>query len=264
MRLAINTGSLAVNTTEALERAVALGFSTVEINLLNQEFGYGYRRRPDARFYRGLKTDLEKMALSVWSVTSLPLSQEQMFSARARKDILKGGAGAAGVLGGKVLVVKPADIFLSQGAFDRYVHDHRAPPMTDGFDEAWVQVVNRRMTMALLNRDYWVGSLLTNQAERLAAIVEDLAIGCALDVRQAKHRNDINSWLDLVGDRLAVAYAYDLNKDGARRAPLGAEWREWITALKETRVKCLVLKAGRNQSDDEIVKSRIYIEALLD
>lgn len=263
MQLAIGTGSLANNTREALERAADLGFKSVEINLINHEFAYGYRRQPDVGFYRRLRAELDKSQLTVWSVSTPPLSQEQMFSELSRKEILKGGAGAAGILGAKVFVVQPADIFSDQKSFDRYMHDQKAPAVTEGFDEAWVQVVNRKMTMALVNRDYWIGTLLTNQAERLGNIANDLAIGCALDIPQALSRNNLDTWLESVGERLAVAYAYEVADDGSPIAPGNGDWEDWTTILKTSRLKVLTIRAGHLQSDEEIVRSRRIIEELL-
>lgn len=261
MHIAINTSSLADNTPEALERAADLGFSRVEIDLLSNEFNYGYRRKPDVKFYRQLSEQLQRMKLSAWSVTAPPLSQEEMFSKRARREILKGGAGAAGLLGAKVFVVRPADIFLDQLSYDQYIQDHSAPPVVEGFDEAWVQVVNRQMTMALLNRDYWIGSVLTNHPERLTAITSDLAIGCAFDIRRAVYRDELPEWLGQLGDRLAVAYAYDLDEDGSVSTPSDVSWQGWLRALMPTRLKCLVLIAGRDQQDDEITSSRMALES---
>ena len=263
MEIAINTGSLAGSTLDALKRAADLGFKSIEINLDTDEFGYGYRRQPNVGFYRQLRLELDKYHLTAWSVSAPPLTQEQMFSELARKEIFKGAAGAAGILGAKVLVVQPADIFSNQKAFDRYMKDNKAPAVTEGFDESWVQVVNRKITMALMNRDYWIGSLLTNQAERIARIANDLAIGCALDVRQALNRNDLAAWIESTGERLAIAYAYDLNDDGTELAPIEDEWKEWTAILKDTRLKTLVIKAGREQNDEEIEHSRLMMGTLL-
>jgi len=263
MQLAISISSLADNTVEALERAADLGFGTVEVSLLDHEFDYGYRRQPNVRFYRHLQTNLDKTRLKVWSVSPPQLRQEQMFSARTRKEILKSAAGAAGFLDAKVFVVQPADIFRSQTAFDQYVHEHKAPAVIDGFDEAWVQVANRRMTMALINRDYWIGTALTNQAQRLANIMNDLAVGCALDVRQAANRTELSTWLEHIGDRLAVGYAYDVSEDGLPIAPDDDEWQSWIPTIKESRLKVIVIKANSSQSDEQIVRSRRFLEGLL-
>jgi sugar phosphate isomerase/epimerase len=252
-----------MNTQEALERAADLGFKTVEINLTNHEFAYGYRRQPNVGFFRQIRAQLDKLQLAVWSVSAPSLSQEQMFSELSRKEILKGGAGAAGIVGAKVYVVQPADIFINQHSFDRYMGDNKSPAVSEGFDEAWVQVVNRKMTMALANRDYWIGTLLTNQTERIATITNDLAIGCALDIRQALNRNKLDRWLESVGERLAVAYAYDLADDGLPVAPVDGEWQSWSATLKTSRLKCLVIKTGHSQSDEEIVRSRVIIEECL-
>jgi sugar phosphate isomerase/epimerase len=252
MQLAISTQALASSTPEALRRAAALGFSQVEVNLRAEEFGYGYRRKPAARFYRDLRQEIDTLGLSVWSVTSTPLTQEQMFSARARKEVLLGSVAAAGILGARVFVVQPADILESESAANHYLERADAPSVVTGFDEGWAQVVNHRMTLALLNRDYWVGMVLTNQVERLRRITEDLAIGCALDVRAAVQRNALAAWLEALGERMAVAYAYDLDEGGERMAPAAGEWEDWLAALGTTRLKCLVMGAHPSQSDDEL------------
>ena len=98
MQIAINTNALNTNTSEAIQQAHQLGFQTVEINLQPTEFNYGYQRKVSSRFYRQLKKQINELGLSVWSTTSCPLNQSQMFFERARKDILVGGAVAAGIL----------------------------------------------------------------------------------------------------------------------------------------------------------------------
>jgi len=263
MHIAIRTASLSENTPTALERAAALGFRHVELNLLNHEFGYGYKRKANVRFYRELKRQLDTLGLSVWSFTSVPLTQEQMFFERARKDILAGAAGAGGIVDAKVFVVKPADLFTSEINFESYLDQKSAPPMTEGYDEAWVQTVNRRMTMALLNYDHWVGIPLSNNATRMQKITTDLGIGWAMDVRRATHRGSMDEWLKQVGDRMAVAYAYDLGTDGETPCtPNGPEWSAWAASLKQTRLKCLVMHAQPTQSDEAISQSRDYLQSL--
>lgn len=263
MHIAIRTASLSQNTPTALERAAALGFRHVELNLLNHEFGYGYKRKANVRFYRELKRQTDALGLSVWSFTSVPLTQEQMFFERARKDILMGAAGAGGILDAKVFTIKPADIFTSEIHFESYLSEKNSPPMTEGYDEAWVQTVNRRMNMAILNYDHWVGIPLSNNAERMKKITTDLGIGWAMDVRRATHRGSMDDWLKQVGDRLAVAYAYDLAEDGETpRTPAGPEWASWAESLKQTRLKCVVMYAHPSQNDEEIVQSRDYLQTL--
>jgi sugar phosphate isomerase/epimerase len=264
MHIAIRTASLSQDTPTALERAAALGFQHVEVNLLNHEFGYGYKRKANVRFYRELKRQLDNLGLAVWSFTSVPLTQEQMFFERARKDILMGAAGAGGILDAKVFTVKPADIFTSEINFESYLTDKNSPPMIEGYDEAWVQAVNRRITTAVLNYDHWIGIPLSNNAERMKKITLDLGIGWAMDVRRATHRGNLDEWLKQVGDRLAVAYAYDLAADGETPcAPAGPEWSAWAEVIKQTRLKCMVMYAHPSQSDEEIVQSREYLQSLL-
>jgi sugar phosphate isomerase/epimerase len=258
MQIAISTETLSRETPAALERAAALGFRTVEINLQNEEFGYGYRRRTNARFYRSLRKQIDDLGLRVWSVSSPPLTQEQMFFERARKDILMSGAIAAGTLGAQVYVVRPADLFVSEIGFESYMRERGAPPVIEGFDEAWVQAVNRRLTMAIQNRSHWVGALLTNEAERIQKVTDDLAVGWAMDVRSALSRGDMATWLERAGDRLAVAHVYDY-LDERQCAPTEGDWATLLPALGKTRLKCCVIHAPDAGSDEEILRSRDYL-----
>jgi sugar phosphate isomerase/epimerase len=262
MQIAINTGSLSQETPEALEKAAALGFRYVEVNLQTAEFDYGYRRKPNARFYRQLKKQIDELGLVVWSVSAPLLTQEQMFSTRARKDILMNGVGAAGLLGSQVYVVGPTDLFQNEDGLLAYFDRPEAPPVIEGYDEAWAQVINRRMTFALRNHDYWVGSPLTNQVERMHNLTEALAVGAALDIRLAQHRNPLPAWTEQLSDRLAVGYVYDLGEDGRPKTPAGAEWNEWLAPFKQTRLKCLVISAANGESDSDIIESRARLEEI--
>lgn len=258
MQIAISTESLSGDTPAAIEEAAALGFNTIEVNLLPAEFGYGYRRRTNARFYRSLRKQLDQLNLRVWSVTSPPLTQEQMFFERARKDMIMSAAIAAGLLGAQVFVIKPADIFTSELKFETYLRDNLAPPVIEGFDEAWVQAVNRHISMAIRNHNHWVGALLTNEVERLHKVTEDLAVGWAMDVPRALQRNDLATWLEKNGDRLAVAYLYD-QEDGRQCAPRRPEWEKWLAVLEQTRLKCAVISAV-DATPDELVAGRDYLQ----
>lgn len=263
MHFAINSDSLSPDTPAALRQARALGFNTVEINLQNAEFGYDFRRKPGGRFYRQLKTQLDDLGLSVWSTTAVPLTQPQMFFERARRDILIGGATVAGILGSRVFVAQPADLFTSEIAFNNYLNDSAAPPTIEGYDEAWTQCVNRRVNMALLNIDYWLGIPLTNQVDRMARITADLAIGWAMDTPLALRRNTLPNWLAALEQRLALAYIYDLDDDGKVAAPRDKAWQEWLPQLAQSSLKCLVIRAGAGQSPAEIAASLDYMRGIL-
>ena len=263
MQLAIYTDSLASNTYEALKRAAKLGFRSLEVKLQSHEFNYGYQRKPDVNFYRELRAEIESLGLNVWSVSPPDLRQEEMFSMRSRGDILKGAASAAALLQAKVFVVEPVNIFRDQEDFDRYIQNGLAPAVIPGFDESWVQIVNGKMFMALLNRDYWIGSPLTNNAQRIAQIANDLAVGCALDIPRAVSRSDIASWLQHAGERLAVAYTYDQMENGLPVAPIDDKWIDLLANVQKSRIKAIVLKTHPEQDDDEILQSRVFVESLL-
>lgn len=264
INIAISSDSLGYSSRDALTRAADLGFKLVEINLQTHEFGYGYQRRPDVAFYKGLVELVQQLGLSVWSVTAPSLTQRQLYSRRARKEILLNAVGAAGLLGARVFVVEPAHIFSGEQAYADYVNGEGAPPVYPGFDELWAQAVNRRMNVALRNCQYFVGHPLTNNAERMQKTTQDLGIGWAADLRLAGGRGGIERWLDKVGERLAVAYAYDVAEDGDTRLTCeDPDWQQWLPPLGGQRLKTLVLCGHPNQDDEEFGNCRRYIEATL-
>jgi hypothetical protein len=187
-----------------------------------------------------------------------------MFSARARKDILMTGVGAGGLLGAQVYVTGPTDLFESEEDLLNYFEKGDAPPTIKGYDEAWAQIINRRMVPSIRNYDYWMGAPLINQADRVEKVTSDLAIGSALDIRLAQRRNPLSTWIECLADRLAVSYAYDLDDDGRLVAPISEEWAEWLQPLKQTRLKTLVISAGEDQGEAEISASRSMLQGILD
>ena len=255
MLIAVSTATLSEDTPTALERAAELGFRCVEINLQPHEFGYDYRRKTNARFYRRLKKLIDDLGLTVWSTTTPPLNQLQMFSQRARREILLSSAIAAGLMGSRVFVTRYSDIFGDEDRAAEYFDQDLAPPVITGYDEAWVQAVNRRTVLAVRNTDDWVGIPLVNQPGRMDKLTSDLAIGWAMDLPLALKRAPLDRWLAQVGDRLAVAYAYDL-VDGEHRPPLDDAWDEWLATLGQTRLKCAVITGDR--SDPALVEESAH------
>lgn len=255
--IAVATGTLSPDTPHALERARDLGFTHVELTLQSAEFDYTFRRRPDVRFYRRLQAQLHDLGLTVCSVTLPPLAPAVAFSPRARREVLLHAAGAAGSVGARVLVLEPAFVLTSDDAVEAYFQTGGAPPVVDGFDELWAQAVNRRLTPALLNGEYFIGQALTNQADRLAQLTADLALGAALDVPQALRRNTPAAWLGALTDRLALAYAYDVDATtGASGPPLRAEWADWLPDVARLRPAGIVVRGGGDSADSDLTTAR--------
>ena len=78
---------------------------------------------------------MTEQKLSVWSTTTPSLTQQQMFSARARKDILMSSAIAAGLVGSRVFVTSGLDVFRDEDLVDAYFERGLSPPVVAGFDE---------------------------------------------------------------------------------------------------------------------------------
>ena len=249
MHIAVSTFSLADSTPDALNRAAELGFSHVEINLDSDEFGYGYRRRPNVKFYRDLKTQLDQLGLQVWSITPPPLTPAQMFSPKARKDILLGSAGAGGILGARVFSAEPTHLFTNEDDLIAYFNEGGVPPIIAGFDETWAQVKNKRMTFAVQNQGHWLGQPLTNNPQRMKKLTFDLGIGCALDLPQAAKNAPLLEWLRELLDRIAVMSSYQTVDEQVVLVD-GGDSAETLTQLTQTNLKCLILHGHPDEEDD--------------
>ena len=262
MHIAIRTAALSTDTPTALQRAADLGYRIVELNMQAAEFGYGYRRKTNARFYRTLRAQLTALHLDVWSATPPDLTQAQMFSEQARKDILLSGAIAAGIVGSRVYAVGHSHVLQGEAVVATYFNEKMAPPVINGYDEAWVQSVNRRTAMAVRNSDDWIGIPLVNQPERIYKLTEDLAIGWAMDLPVALKRSPLPAWLEKLSTRLALVYAYD-ESDAGRVVPQEEAWTGRVAALRATQVKCLVIGGDVIQDDAALLRSRRFLEGVL-
>jgi sugar phosphate isomerase/epimerase len=259
MRIAINTGSLSHNNTEAIEQAAALGFDAVEVNLQQAELRYDWQRKPDLAFYQRLGDTLRERHMSVVSVHHPMLSGSQVFSQRARADLLQLAIRATALLGASILVVHPADIFTSAEDLETYFLEHNAPPVIAGFDEAWAQLANRGMRLALENVSYWRGTTLTNHAERLGRVTDDLAIHAVLDVWRGADKPNVQTWVEKAGKRIVLLHMHEMADGREHHPPLSQKWADWVPLLQTTVAKACVLET----SDIEgLQRARAYIAGL--
>ena len=168
-QLAVSTDSLAIPSTEALTRAADLGFTHVELK--------SARRRGPATAIDAARTSPSTAKISSGTRTPSacrcgrlrsPYSMSQMFSARARKEIMLNSAGAAGTFRGtrdgrranprRMKAKKPFDACIGR---DRGAAAKFAGSTNSG------AITIRRMTLALTNSSYWLGAALTNNPKRL-------------------------------------------------------------------------------------------------
>ncbi len=273
MDIAINTGSLSLNTIEALERARELGFGAVEVNLQQGEFGYGYTREVDFDFYRRLAGEIEARGLKVTSLHNLGLNGAQVFSSRARGEILKAAVRAGALLGAPVLIVHPADLFSGYEAMEEYFQGvpDSSPPVVEGYDEAWAQLANRHMALCVENVNYWDGTPGTNQPERMARLLDDLAAMSVLDVRRAVRtgpetptvRAALSRWMDRIGARLRLIHVHDAKGAREHEPSLAADWADMAPLLRGSPARACVLEVDRRHGDDQLRASRAYIDELM-
>jgi hypothetical protein len=95
----------------------------------------------------------------------------------------------------------------------------------------------------------------------MAKVSEDLAVGWALDVRRALKRNKMEAWLEAAGNRLAVAYVYDLNGAG-KAPPLEPAWHALLPPLLATNLKCIVIDAPA-ANEVEIARSYEFLQEIV-
>jgi hypothetical protein len=268
LEIAINTGSLSTNTLEAFDRAAALGFRAVEVNLQQGELKYDYYRKVDFEFYQRLAGEAGARGLRVTSVHSLALNGAQAFSSQARGAILAAAARIAGLLGARALVAHPADLFTGHEALEDYFAGGQkvAPPLVAGFDEAWAQLANRRTALAVENVNYWHRTQGTNALERLQRVIVDLGVHCVLDVRRALPASGATDalarWVAAVGPRTVLVHAHAASASAEHQPPLGPEWAEYAPLFRQTAAKACVLEVDGAHGDDKLIESREYFESI--
>ena len=259
MHIAVNTGSLSLNTFEAIERAAALGFDAVEVNLQQAELRYDWNRKPDLAFYQRLGDAIRDRHLTVVSVHHPTLNGAQAFSQRARAELLQAAIRAAAALGGPVLVVHPADIFTSAEDLETYFLEHNAPPMIAGFDEAWAQLANRRLRLAVENVNYWRGTVMTNHAAHLARVTDDLAVHAVLDVWRGADRPNVQGWVEKLGKRILLLHVHEMVDGREHQPPLSEKWAEWMPMLRDTAAQACVIETA---DPDGLRRAHYYLASL--
>ncbi len=256
MQIGIDSVILSLDTSTAIRRAKSLGFRLIEIGLRPEEAVDSQKRKNEGRLYKSLRQELDTLGLSVWAANLLEPQSLAQIPEPAHRDLLVGGAVAAGILGGRLFVVRPGELFRTESEFKVSVEGNSAPPLQPGFDEAWAQGANRRVSLALRNASY------LNKVDHLAKASFDLGIGWALDIRAALQAGELTTWLTAGGDRLGTAYLYDVNDVGKPQLPASDDWAMILKQLKATRLQTIILSGGREHSDDEILASKQFIERL--
>jgi len=177
MHLAINTGSLSLDTRQAIAEVHALGFTAVEVNLQQAELAYGFDQTPNLAFYGELARELKLRKLTVTGVHALFLNAAQMFSAQARRAVLAVEGEVTRLLGAEILVVHPTDILESEEWLDLYCDDARMPaPLVESIVSVIRELQSGGVRIALENVQHWRGTCGTNDAETMARLVMNLAV----------------------------------------------------------------------------------------
>jgi sugar phosphate isomerase/epimerase len=267
MKIAINTGSLSFDTPTAVAQAKGLGFTTLEVNLQQAELRYDFQRNSDTAFYTTLAQEIRIRGMSVGSVHNLLLNAAQAFSQGARREVLELSARVTAQLGARVLVVHPADLFVSEEALSAYLSSapkkRRALPLVTGFEQVRDVLDELGVCLALENVSYWHDTLLTNQAEYMAVLVEALDCRVALDVRCSLLQPNLQRWIELVGDRIAILHIHDEQDGNEHHPPLDPAWGERIALLKQTPAEVCVIEAHATPiAHAGIRASRDYIARL--
>jgi sugar phosphate isomerase/epimerase len=259
MQIAVNTGSLSHDTLEAVERAAALGFDAVEVNIQQAELRYDWQRKPDLVFYQRLGDAIRARQMTAVSVHHPMLSGSQVFSQKARAELLQLSIRAAASLGAPTVVVHPADLFTSAEDLETYFLEHNAPPVIAGFDEAWAQLANRGIRLALENVSYWRGATMTNHAERLSRVTDDLAIHAVLDVWRGADKPNVQTWVEKAGKRIVLLHLHEMADGREHQPPLSEKWAEWAPLLRGAAADACVLETS---DVDGLRRARAYLASL--
>jgi sugar phosphate isomerase/epimerase len=264
MHLAINTGSLSFDTREAIAQVHALGFSAVEVNLQQAELAYGFTRAPNLAFYDDLARELRVRKLIVTDVHALFLDAAQMFSARARREVLAAEGTITRMLGAEILVIHPTDILDSEEWLDLFIDDLKPElPLVEGIGSVIRELQGGGVQLALENVQHWSGTRGTNDAEVMARLVDALDCRVALDVRRGLDRPSLGRWLELLGDRIVVLHLHDSINGAEHHPPAAPEWKQIVPQLRSTPTHVCVIESSANRSPGAIKASREYIWHLL-
>lgn len=261
MKVAINTGSLSLNTFEAIEQAQALGFDAVEVDVHQAELRYEGQRKADLSFYQRLGEAIRQRGMSVISAHHPVLTGEQVFSQRVRAELLHLAIRATALLGAPILVVHPTDIFTSAEDLETYFLEHNAPPVIAGFDEAWAQLANRGLRLAIKNVSFGRGLTLTNHATRLAQVAEDLAVHAVLDVWRGVDKPNLQAWVEKAGRRIVLLHLHETADGRDHFPPLLEKWAEWLPLLQGTAAQACVIRAAEAEG---LRRARDYILSLVE
>ena len=264
MQLAINTGSLSFDTRKAIAEVHALGFSAIELNLQQAELDYGFSQTPNLAFYNDLAREITLRKLTVTDVHALFLNAAQMFSARARREVLGVEGEVTRILGAGILVVHPTDILDNEESLDDFGADPQAAvPLVHGIGAVIREVQAGGVRIALENVQHWHYARGTNDAEVMARLVEALDCRVTLDVRRGLAHPSLGRWIELLGDRISVLHLHDTVGGGEHHPPSAPDWRDIIPQLKQTSAEVCVLEATGNRSPGAIKVSRELITRLL-
>jgi sugar phosphate isomerase/epimerase len=266
MQLAINSGSLSFDTRAAIAEVHSLGFTAIELNLQQAELAYGFQRQPRLSFYQDLARELSLRKLTVTDVHALFLNAAQMFSARAKREVLSVEGQVTRMLGAEILVVHPTDTLDNQEWLDLYGADPRVRvrvPLIEGMASVIRELQSGGVAIALENVQHWHDLHGTNDAEVMARLVEALDCYVTFDVRRGSNRPSLERWLELLGNRMQVLHLHDAIGGVEHHPPAAPDWRQIIPQLKRTSAQVYVLEATANRNPGGIKVSREFIWKLL-
>jgi sugar phosphate isomerase/epimerase len=266
MEIAINTGSLSFDTPAAVAQAKGLGFTALEVNLQQAELRYDFNRQPNLGFFDTLAQEIQLRGMRVVSVHNLFLTGAQVFSQDARRAVLRLAARVVRRLDSSVLVVHPADLFVSEEALTSFLTGGRKRmPLIAGFDDVRAEIEELQVGLALENVNHWHDTLLTNQADHMRVLTDTLDCQVAFDVRRGLNRPSLARWIELVGDRVALCHLHDEVDSQEHHPPLDPAWSDRIRLLKNTDVRACVIEASATPlAHGNVRASREYIARLWD
>lgn len=265
--IAINTGSVSFDTKAAVAQAKGLGFLALEVNLQQAELRYDFDRQANLDFFDGLAQEIRLRGMHVVSVHNLSLTGAQVFSRGTRREILCLAARVTARLGAPILVVHPADLFTTEEALNGYLSRHPGAgaelPLISGFEEVRAELGELGVSLALENVNHWHDAPLTNRAEHMRVLADALDCMVAFDVRRGLDRPDLERWVELVGQRIALLHLHDRVDGQEHHPPLDPNWGGHVALFKGTNAQACVIEASASpMARGNIRASRDYITRL--
>ncbi len=270
--LSISTGSFYPKPTRyAIEKARALGFSTVEITLQNVEIGYDFHRTVKVSRFKDLARELKKLGLQATSVHAPFMTPEQVFSSKARSQILLSSLNITRIFEANEMIVHPYHLFASYEDAVRSLNSAKAH-IPRSFLQSTAELLNLSekygILVALENIAHWSDSPLLNSPRNMGRLIGALKNRAVvnLDLYHSEMAGATLEFLDRLAEAIVSVHASDYTSRGKRTLPGNgnANWEKIGRRIKKLpNLRRIVLEMQGYYKDDETNASANFLREIL-